>query len=275
MNYQHHYHAGHAVDVFKHIVLIGLMTALQKKATPCVYLETHAGLGQYDLQAIPSQRTAEYTTGIAKLWLKRRQAWPALVKMYLKLVREINADQQLRYYPGSPVLMRQLLRSQDEMILNEMQPDICAMLKKQFVYDKQVHVHLADGYQQLHALLPPKLKRGLVFIDPAYETDELSQLPQILQKAYQKWPQGVFALWYPIKDRTRIENFYTQLKKQNLPKLMLVELCHLADDIPQRLNGSGIAIINSPWQFDVTLQEALSEVLNVLRVDTQGFFKIL
>lgn len=275
MNYHQHYHAGHAVDIFKHVVLLGLIEALQKKPTACCYFETHAGLACYDLQAIPSQRSGEYQTGIAKLWAKRKMAMPVLLKNFLRQVRALNPQQQLHYYPGSPWLASQVLRSQDVLILNELHRETYVQLKQQLHYDARAHIHLADGYQQLRALLPPLQKRGLVFIDPSFEQDELFELPQRLQQAYQRWPQGVYALWFPIKERSRIERFYAAIRALTLPKLAIFELCHLADDVPQRLNGSGMIIVNMPWQFEQTMAQNLPVLLELLKVDDRGAIKIL
>src|SRR6476646_5043608 len=65
MNYRHHFHAGNFADVVKHVVFVQLFRALQAKPKGFVYLDTHAGLGVYDLSVASSRDSKE-----------RRPQWP-------------------------------------------------------------------------------------------------------------------------------------------------------------------------------------------------------
>ena len=49
MNYRHQFHAGNFADVLKHVLLVELVRALQRKEKGFVFLDTHAGRGRYDL----------------------------------------------------------------------------------------------------------------------------------------------------------------------------------------------------------------------------------
>ncbi len=57
MNYRHAYHAGNHADVFKHLVLARIFALLGRKDTPYAYLDSHSGVGLYDLQGDEASRT--------------------------------------------------------------------------------------------------------------------------------------------------------------------------------------------------------------------------
>ena len=67
MNYRHAFHAGNFADCMKHALLVWLLRAMQRKATPLRVLDTHAGIGLYDLSAPEAQRTGEWQGGIGRL----------------------------------------------------------------------------------------------------------------------------------------------------------------------------------------------------------------
>ncbi len=193
MNYQHAYHAGSFSDVFKHILLVLLIEALQQKDKPFCYLDTHAGAGCYDLRIEPVQKTREYLEGIALLFAQT--SVPDLVQNYLNIIKHFNPNGLLHYYPGSPAIVQQLLRRQDRMVLCEIAPAVCQELRRFFKHEPRVAVHQQDGFQALKAFLPPPEKRGLVLIDPAYEQEnEFEQIIKGLKLAWQRWPQGIYTV---------------------------------------------------------------------------------
>lgn len=67
VNYRHAFHAGNHADVLKHWVLTRVLAHLQRKATPFRAIDTHAGLGFYDLTADEAGRTGEWHDGIGRL----------------------------------------------------------------------------------------------------------------------------------------------------------------------------------------------------------------
>jgi 23S rRNA (adenine2030-N6)-methyltransferase len=168
MQYRHIYHAGNFADVFKHSILIMLMQSLFKKDKAIFYLDTHAGIGRYDLTSKNAQKTREYENGIARLYnLKDSEVSFDAIKTYLKIVRDINNGEPikdvLKFYPGSPYIVRSLLRSQDQMTLVELYPEDAELLKQEFQGDKRVAVHYLNGYQSIKAFLPPKKGQGINF----------------------------------------------------------------------------------------------------------------
>lgn len=277
MNYLHDYHAGGVADVFKHIVLLALINALKKKESPFCYIDTHAGGGIYDLTSASAQKTGEYQTGIAKII--NQSLNNALLNQYVALVKKCNStlikeENKLIYYPGSPFIARRELRNQDRMIIMDYKKEVYDQLKTIFAHDKQIQIHHYDGYLGLKAFLPPKEKRGVVLIDPPFEDiNEFKTLTQHLTVALQKWTNGIFVIWYPIKNRKQIEQFHQQIKKLSVANILVTEFCPWPDDVATRLNGSGMIIINPPWQIDLILGDALIELLRFLKQDKNACTK--
>lgn len=278
MNYRHIYHAGNFADVFKHVVLITLLEALQHKDKPFCYIDTHAGIGCYDLQAKEAKKTKEYSSGIGQIVKHYRDA-PSEIQSLLKIVHSVNADTAVdhlpRYYPGSPRIARYLLRPQDKMVISELHPQDAILLKQEFWGDSQVAVHELDGYLALKAFLPPKERRGLVLIDPPYEQkDEADVVIKNLKLALQRWESGVYAVWYPIKEKRFIYNLTRKLRSLNIDKILVTELSIYPEDSPLSLNGSGMIVINPPWQLDERLKILLPWLWRVLSPEKAGDFRV-
>ncbi|MSQ73703.1 MAG: 23S rRNA (adenine(2030)-N(6))-methyltransferase RlmJ, partial [Betaproteobacteria bacterium] len=151
--YRHQFHAGNFADVFKHALLAQLVLGLARKENPFFCLDTHAGIAHYDLQHEWTQKNAEYRNGIELVW--GRKDIPSEMAPYLDAVRAENTDNKLRYYPGSPRIVRRLMRANDRMVLIELNKKDCASLATQYARDRRVTVQCADGYQALKAHLPP------------------------------------------------------------------------------------------------------------------------
>jgi len=263
MNYRHIFHAGNFADVFKHVVLSLLLKSLHRKDAPFCYLDTHAGAGRYDLDSAAARKTGEFKDGILRLW--QAEPLPDFTD-YLAAVRAVNASDALRYYPGSPAVAGFFLRPRDRMVLLELQPEECAQLKAQFAGDRRVTVLEQDGYAGLKALLPPKERRGLVLIDPPYEAeDEYARVVEGLRRAHARWDSGIYALWYPVKNRPPVERFHRALVSTGIRKMLLAEFAPYPEDAGFRLNGCGLVVINPPWQLDEVLRLLLPRLLQVLR----------
>ena len=250
-----------------------LLKALQKKDTPFCYLDSHAGTGRYNLQSEAAQKTGESQQGIARLWPARAQ-FPELLE-YFSAIDAVNvADAKSaspHYYPGSPCIARFFLRSQDRMILLEQHPDEFAQLKGEFFGDKQAVLHQQDGYAGLKAFVPPKERRGLVLIDPPYESAmEFDQVMKGLRAAYERWPTGVFAAWYPTKDHPPVDRFHRALRTSGIRKILLAEFSPYPYGSSFRLSGCGMVLINPPWQLDTELELLMPRLLDQLRIDSAG-----
>jgi 23S rRNA (adenine2030-N6)-methyltransferase len=264
MNYRHAFHAGNFADVFKHAILLALLDALTAKDKPLCYFDTHAGRGRYALDDEEAGKTGEWRDGIGRLFDSPRLS--ASLRRYVDATRAFNPDGTLRNCPGSPLLAARALRPDDRLVLCETQQDEAAALRALFQDDRRVHVHQRDGYAALNALLPPLEKRGLVLIDPPFEAQEgeFAAIEAALGSAHARWPNGVYAVWYPIKTRRTIAPFHRRMANGPFGEVLVAELLARPDDSPLRLNGCGMLIANPPWKLDATLAALLPPLRDVL-----------
>jgi 23S rRNA (adenine2030-N6)-methyltransferase len=260
MNYRHAFHAGNHADVFKHVVLLALLDALKRKATPFFVLDTHAGRGRYALRDLSARRTGESDAGVARVLGAKTDA--VAIKRYQEALRHCNPDGGLRIYPGSPLLTAMALRDDDRLLCCETQPDEARALTALFARDRRVHVQAGDGYAAIKAHLPPKPRRGLVFIDPPYETQEaeFGAVLAALKEGMERWPQGMFAVWFPIKQRRGVQRFLRAVARLPAQDILLAELLIRPDDSPLRLNGSAMLLLNPPWKLDAEIAAALPQL---------------
>ena len=267
MNYRHAFHAGNHADVLKHVVLLGVLEALERKQAPFFVLDTHAGRGQYLLQGEQSDRTGEARGGIFRLFVLR--GLPPLVQHYLRRVQADNPVGALVNYPGSPLLAAQAMRAQDRLVACELQPDEARALGHLFERDGRVQVLARDGYGAVKALLPPKERRGVVLIDPPYEAqdDEFPRILEALREGLERWPTGIFAVWYPIKRRRSVLPFLRKAAALPVKSSLVAEVMVRPDDSPLRLNGSGMLVLNPPWKLDLALAQALPELAKLMGED--------
>ncbi len=277
MNYRHAFHAGNFADVFKHALLIDLLTSLQGKAAAFCYVDTHAGRGSYDLQGEQADRTREYVDGVQRL-VGVTTSLPPLLAQYTKLVRAYgtNKDGPLAQYPGSPAIAALLMREQDRGILCELHEEEAAALRVALRGDSRFAIHQRDGYAALNALLPPAQKRGLVLIDPPFEAQggEYTHIQNALENGLARWPNATYAVWYPIKLRESIAPFYRWLTQYAGRSVLVAELLLHPDNSGLRLNGCGVAVINSPWQLDQRVGTWLPELTRLLAQGRYGTSRI-
>jgi 23S rRNA (adenine2030-N6)-methyltransferase len=263
MNYRHAYHAGSFADVVKHAVLALVIGHLRRKEAPFLVLDTHAGIGAYDLAGIEAGKTGEWQHGIGRVLAAPEP--PAALAPYLDAVRGLNPDGTLRWYPGSPALARALMRPQDRLALVELHPEDHAELKRRFAGESGIGIHHMDGYTALKALLPPPERRGCVLIDPPFEVkDEVPRLCRGLAQALRRWPTGTILVWYPIKARPAVDRFLAEIAMLAPPPTLVAELLLRPADDPFRLNGTGMLVINPPWQLDQALADLLPWLAAVL-----------
>jgi 23S rRNA (adenine2030-N6)-methyltransferase len=252
MNYRHAYHAGSFADCFKHALLVALLDSFARKAGAYFVMDTHAGAGRYDLDAAAARRTDEATTGIRRLLQK-----PSSV-----LARYLGLVEHLGLYPGSPVLTRAVMRGNDRLVCCELHREDVTTLQREFRGDQQVEVHHRSGWEALGALLPPREKRGLVFIDPPFEDrDEFLILADGLRRGHDRFRHGVFAAWYPVKQMATVRGLHATLASSGIRDIVAVEI-HLRDTTNvDRLNGCGLIVINPPHQFEDQAKAIATAVL--------------
>jgi 23S rRNA (adenine2030-N6)-methyltransferase len=273
MNYRHAYHAGNFADVFKHVVLMMLVEHLQKKAAPYFFLDTHAGRGQYDLSDAQSQRSGEYKSGIGRLLAAPRGTLPPELAAYVQLVREAAGKEHsaLTAYPGSPMIVARMRRPVDRLVLVEKIAGEAAALRACVGRARQVSVLESDGYAALKAHLPPRENRGLVLIDPPYEADaEFDSVLAGLETGHARWPTGTFMIWYPLTQRAGPLRFIRDLQQSGIRKILDVRLSVLPDDAEVGMPGSGLVIVNPPWQLDTRLEALLPAMHALLAPEGDG-----
>jgi 23S rRNA (adenine2030-N6)-methyltransferase len=255
MNYRHAFHAGNHTEVFKHAALTFVLEWLLAKPAPFAVLDTHAGLGCYDLTSEQAQKTREFEAGIGRVFEPGLEAAPG----YAALVRAMNPG-DLAAYPGSPEIARRHLRQHDRLIACELHPQDAAALKRRYRDDPRVAVHHRDGYEAVGAFLPPRERRGLVLIDPPFEArDEGERLAEALAAGLSKWPNGTFLAWYPIKDGLVGAALARAAKAGAFPKTLLAEFSPYERD-NVALSGGGLLIVNAPWKLDERLSALAAEL---------------
>ncbi|WP_102957932.1 23S rRNA (adenine(2030)-N(6))-methyltransferase RlmJ [Mangrovicella endophytica] len=251
MNYRHAFHAGNFADVVKHVLLTLIVAYLQRKEKPFRVIDTHAGRGRYELGSEEALRTGEYLDGIARLL----RATPSpdgepLLASYLQTLAPERDGTRITAYPGSPLIVRRLLRPQDRLSAYELHPTDAAALGRLFAGDHQVKAIQLDGWLALGAHLPPKEKRGLVLIDPPFEqADEIRRIGEGLAKAYRRWPGGIYAIWYPLKRPAAREALVATLRDTGIEDIILAEFFREPFTSDERLVGTGLAVVNAPYTF--------------------------
>ncbi|MEO8626501.1 MAG: 23S rRNA (adenine(2030)-N(6))-methyltransferase RlmJ [Betaproteobacteria bacterium] len=271
--YRHLFHAGNFADVFKHTLLTRLLLLLTRKDAALCYLDTHAGIGRYDLTHEWAQKLKEYEDGIGRLW--DRKDFPELLHPYIAAVRAENSDGRLHYYPGSPRIARRLLRSQDRMVLNELNKDDCKRLTERFRSDAQVQVHCQDGYEALRAYLPPRERRGLVLVDSSFDrSGEFDRMTEGWLAGYTRWATGVYALWYPLMEPMAMHAFERGMIATGVRKILQVELSILPQGWNQGLRGCGMLVINPPFGFEVEAKTILDWLWPLLNEEEQGGVRV-
>jgi 23S rRNA (adenine2030-N6)-methyltransferase len=276
LNYRHAFHAGSFADVFKHAVLCRILHHLRGKETAFRVIDTHAGAGVYDLTGPEASRGGEWKKGIARLLAARLPPdAAALLAPYLEVIGALNATDRLTAYPGSPALVRAWLRAQDRLVACELEPGAFTALSRSMQRDARIKTLEIDGWTALKAYVPPKERRGLVLIDPAFERDdEYRRLADSFADTYRKWTTGIYALWYPIKGRSEPDALAKRLRRLSIPKMLRAELIVSPLRDPTRLNGSGLILINPPWTLDRELKILLPALARILGSDNQGRFRL-
>ena len=284
MKYRHSFHAGNFADVHKHVTLLALIAALQRKDKGFLYLETHAGRGLYDLNSADTHQGAEAKSGVkALLAAQPRGALPGHALDHPQIAAYLTAVQRVRAvsgsaetYPGSPVLAAQALRVQDRGLCCEIQAAECRALERALYSYLRMRCECVDGYQGMSAHLPPPERRALVFIDPPYEeqSDDLTRAIAATHTVLSRLANAVIALWYPIKDDRELSPKLMQASRQLTVPALVSELWIHPRDARVGLNGSGLLIINPPYQLDAEMGAWLPELGKALGTDRQGGTKV-
>lgn len=286
MNYRHAYHAGNFADVVKHILLIQLLTQMNHKGKPYYVLDAYGGRGLYSLKSNEATATNESKNGIGKLeqavlTQQSNQPMPSAITTYLEQLAQARKFYDKHVYPGSPWWIANNAQNNNAQNNNAQNQDILiraeAFEKHADEFDAlnyQLHqlpigVHHRDAYEGIIGVIPPKERRGMVFIDPPFEQEhkDFSTLATLLELAYHKWQQGIYVLWYPIKNIDAVQIFHKKMKRTGIKRQLICELNAYPVDVPVGLSGTGMLIINPPWQFDRHAKDITSYLAPILKAN--------
>jgi 23S rRNA (adenine2030-N6)-methyltransferase len=257
LSYRHAFHAGNFADVLKHSVLTLVLEYMTRKDKGFYYIDSHSGAGMYQLSDEYAQKTGEYKNGIAKLI--ENNDLPEALQPYIDLVKNLNQETgELTLYPGSPGIARQFTRRQDSAHLFELHPTDIEHLKAYSQLWNKSHVKQSDGYQGVLGLVPPPNRRGVILIDPPYELKEdYLKAVRTVVNAYKKFATGTYILWYPVVKRELVEQMQSAFTKSDVRNLTQVEYCQDADTEEYGMTGTGLFIVNPPWQITSQLDDVL------------------
>ncbi len=273
LSYRHSFHAGNFADVLKHLILIQILEYLRKKDKPFCCVDTHAGPGAYALDSDYALKNREFDNGIGKLW--QRHDLPAGVAAYVDLIRQVNGADKLTRYPGSPLITQHLLRSADRLFLYELHSTEIALLTEVVDKDRRIKVFHDDGLKGGIGLLPPAERRGLVLIDPSYEMkSDYQEVVETLKKMHKRFATGIFALWYPVVERSRNKKLEQAMQNSGIKNVQLYELGIQADTSEHGMTASGMIVVNPPWTLKSDMANVLPWLADVLGEHGAGFYRM-
>ncbi|AEF53687.1 23S rRNA (adenine(2030)-N(6))-methyltransferase RlmJ [Marinomonas posidonica] len=273
LSYRHIYHAGNHADILKHITMSQICRHFIKKDTPFFYLDTHAGIGQYELNSEQAQKNKEFHSGISRLLSELTV--PEAVEGLLEIVREMNPTDQLEYYPGSPKVVDYYTRQKDKLHLCELHPNDYPLLAALFPQKRKANVVKENGFAAVKAMLPPPQKRGFVLMDPPYEVKKDYQyVVKSLEEGYKRFPQGTFAIWYPVLGRQQADNLLKSVKTTNIRNVLLLELNVRDTEKERGMAGSGMIIVNPPWTLEQDAKEFMPFLKKTLAEDQEANYQI-
>jgi 23S rRNA (adenine2030-N6)-methyltransferase len=248
--YRHHFHAGNFADVFKHALLSQLILSLQKKDRPIVYVDTHAGIGHYDLAHPWAAKNKEYILGAGRIF--GCVDYPPDIGPYIDILSQNNEGESLSKYPGSPVIARHLLRKQDRLVLNEFNSSDAEQLRRLTKNWSRTEIRREDGFRLTKSVLPPKERRGLIFIDPSYDRKgEFERIASTVEMGLKRFATGVYAIWYPVMSESVTQDLIQRVKTSYGDKSLLRSEIYLSQALfPGLMSACGLLIVNPPYQFE-------------------------
>lgn len=271
LSYQHIYHAGNHADVLKHISLLAILNFLAKKAKPATLIDTHAGSGHYALNAPELSNNPEYQEGVARLLAHRDNVSDPLLLAYLE---QVYAHHQQGFYAGSVAMMHHWLREQDQLHASELHPRAFTELSHT-LFKANAHAYQVDCFAQLKALVPPIRKRGLVLIDPPYEDKhEYDQVIEAVSNANNKWATACYAIWYPLlSERAGTKAGLSEQMRDELARLPVknawsIEFRAHPNEHNVGMYGSGMLLLNCPYQVDEAVSHAMREVSEIANISS-------
>jgi len=291
--YSHARQAGSPTDVFKHTVLATLLRRLACEAEDgFVYIDTHAGAGAYSMSSSP--QCVWQLLEVERNTSKNQQGLCVNAATYLQIQQDSSAavvddsrqqSEGLRYYIGSPLLALSLLRPWDKAILLEngatehekLQYNVGRLHPQLIEAGGVLEVIHTDCYQWmswpfLHRMSVGGDRRGLVFIDPPYDSRSVADTWNLLmiQRIRHHWPASCVVLWYPANNDERTRILHRRIQQLNLGEVLAVEASVDAAFTRRAYLGenpranSGVLIIAPPEGLRSELKDTLASVRRLL-----------
>ena len=278
-SYRHGFHAGNHADVLKHLLLTHVLNYYNQKGAPYWFIDLHAGAGLYDLHGQWAQIKGEFEQGIAKVW--KLAGPPPVVRAYIDVLEQLNPDDSLRYYPGSPWIAQKLLRPTDKLRLFELHPSEVEILKLNLAAQgnnipRQISVFAEDGFAGLKGQIPPVTRRAVVLIDPSYEDkQDYRKVMETLKDALMRFPTGCYMVWYPQILRREAQEMVRQLERLPLKNWLHVSLT-VRKPSPDGLglHGSGMFVVNPPYTLKAALNPAMPWLIQALGQDDRAVYRL-
>ena len=288
MNYQHYFHAGNFADIFKHSILCFCLERLHEKPSSFLAIDTHSSSAKYSIFDEKIAKTNEFNEGLRTI-LDQTNFQQILPQKFLEILAKINVCEiqelpsKLKYYAGSPLIIKNFLRFDDKAIFAENNHPIFQELRKNFVGNKKISYLQENGFDLLKSKLPPREKRAIILIDPAYEknhnliSNDYQDAINSLQDGQRRFANGVYLLWYPIieGDEKNLANFYqkiTELKFEKISQIIFDIGKNL--DSQSKMHACGMFIFNMPWQVDEKINLYFPKILRALKKSEESFFSI-
>ncbi|MFC0267089.1 23S rRNA (adenine(2030)-N(6))-methyltransferase RlmJ [Kushneria aurantia] len=263
LSYQHVWHAGNFADVHKHLALFALLERLMEKSSAMTLFDTHAGRGRYPLDEPETARLGEYRDGVLPLWQADRLDNGLLARFrgVLDEVQRSPGGAQPDHYPGSPWWFARCLRRGDSLRLFELHPGEHRHLEEAELGRGRVQRRQGDGLAGFADALPVATPRLAALIDPSWEVKgEFAQVAKSLAQVMKKVRHAVVLIWYPLLADHRHQPLLDGIRKQGIRNVWRSELTRFAPGSVRGLYGSGLLLLNPPWQLDLHLDEALTEL---------------
>ncbi len=288
MNYQHYFHAGNFADIFKHCILCFCLEKLHEKPSSFLAIDTHSSSAKYSIFDEKIAKTNEFNEGLRTI-LDQPNFQQILPQKFLEILAKINVCEiqelpsKLKYYAGSPLIIKNFLRLEDKAIFAENNPPIFQELRKNFVGNKKISCIQENGFDLLKSKLPPREKRVIILIDPAYEknhnliSNDYQDALNSLQDGQRRFANGIYLLWYPIieGDEKNLANFYQKINELKFEKIsqIIFDIGKNLDS-QSKMHACGMFIFNMPWQVDEKINLYFPKILRALKKSEESFFSI-
>lgn len=288
MNYRHYFHVGNFADIFKHCVLYFCLEKLHEKSNSFLAIDTHSSSAKYSIFDEKIAKTNEFNEGLRKI-LEQPNFAEILPIKFLEILAKINVCEiqelpsKLKYYAGSPLIIKNFLRFEDKAIFAENNPPIFQELRKNFVGNKKILCLQENGFDLLKSKLPPLEKRALILIDPAYEknhnliSSDYQDALNSLQNGQRRFANGIYLLWYPIieGDERNLKNFYQKISELKFEKItQIIFDIGKNSEFPKKMHACGMFIFNIPWQVDEKINLYFPKILKALKNSEENFFSL-